>query len=69
MTPNPLQQKLLTTNEAADYLSTTVGTLAIWRTTGRYQIPFIKVGRKVLYRHSDLDNWLISRTHTHTQSV
>lgn len=38
-------------------------TLAVWRSTNRYQIPYIKVGRKVRYRKSDLDAWLESRRH------
>jgi hypothetical protein len=34
----------------------------VWRSTGRYSIPFIKVGRKVRYRRSDLEGWLVTRT-------
>ncbi|MXS83649.1 helix-turn-helix domain-containing protein [Nitrosomonas oligotropha] len=35
--------------------------LAVWRCTGRYSIPFYKVGRHVKYRKSDLEAWLESR--------
>lgn len=38
------------------------GTLSVWRSTGRYKIPFIKVGRRVRYRRADLEAWLESRT-------
>lgn len=38
------------------------GTLSVWRSTGRYKIPFIKVGRRVRYRRGDLLAWLLSRT-------
>jgi len=53
---------LLTENEAAAYLDVTTGTLAVWRSTGRYKIPFIKVGRNVRYKQDDLDAWLNQRT-------
>jgi excisionase family DNA binding protein len=58
--PPPLKA-LLTTEEAAEYLDITPNTLAIWRCTKRYEIPHIKVGRKVRYRKADLDAWLQTR--------
>ena len=54
--------KLLTTKEAADYIGVLPGTLGIWRCTKRHMIPFIKVGRLVKYRKSDLDTFLDQRT-------
>jgi hypothetical protein len=36
--------------------------LAVFRSTGRHQIPYIKIGRNVRYRRSDLEAWLISHT-------
>jgi excisionase family DNA binding protein len=48
--------------EAAAILGVTTGTLQVWRSTGRYAIPFIKVGRLVKYRRSVLEEWLDSRT-------
>jgi len=47
---------------AADLLDVTPGTLSVWRSTGRYNLPFIKVGRKVRYRRTDLLAWLERRT-------
>jgi len=38
-------------------------TLSVWRCTGRYNLPFVKIGRLVRYRKSDLDKFLASRTH------
>ena len=52
----------LTATEAAEYLGVTAGTLAVWRSVGRYEIPFIKVGRLVQYKKSDLDAWLEQKT-------
>jgi len=51
---------------AADYIGIPANTLQYWRTTGAQQIPFIKVGRRVMYRVSDLDKWLDQRTFSHT---
>jgi len=53
---------LLTETEAAKIIDVSPGTLSVWRSTGRYSLPFIKVGRKVRYRSSDLEAWMISRT-------
>lgn len=47
---------------AAEILCTTAGTLSVWRSTGRYALPFVKIGRKVRYRVSDLEAWLEQRT-------
>ncbi len=52
---------------AAEHLDVAVGTLSVWRSTGRYNLPFLKIGRNVRYRRSDLDAWLASRTHAEGQ--
>lgn len=52
--------------EAAEYLGVSPGTLTVWRSVGRYNLPYVKVGRLVRYRKSDLDAWLHQRTHCHT---
>lgn len=55
---------LLDEKQAASVLNVKPGTLSVWRSTGRYSIPFVKVGRSVRYRLSDLNAWLESRTQT-----
>jgi len=55
-------QILLDERKAAEVLGLSPGTLSVWRSTGRYQVPFVKVGHLVRYRVSDLDAWLESRT-------
>lgn len=47
---------------AAEILGLSPGTLSVWRSTGRYALPFVKVGRHVRYRVSDLEAWLEKRT-------
>ena len=54
--------ELLTTQQAAAHLGVTPQTLAVWRCTRRYAIPFVKVGSKVRYRRADLDSFLRRRT-------
>ena len=58
----PSLRDLLDEVQAAVTLDVTPGTLAVWRSTGRYKLPFIKVGRKVRYRRADLEAWLEART-------
>lgn len=53
---------LLDDKAAAAMLDVSPGTLSVWRSTGRYALPFIKVGRKVRYRRADLLAWLEQRT-------
>lgn len=57
------QSDLLSNEQAAEYLGVTPGTLEVWRCNGRYELPFIKVGRLVKYRRRDLEAWLEARTH------
>lgn len=52
--------------QAADALGVKPTTLAVWRSTGRYNLPFLKVGRLVKYRLSDLAEFLARRTASHT---
>jgi len=52
---------LLDEKQAAAYLDLSPGTLSVWRSVGRYNLPFLKIGRKVRYRLSDLDRWIASR--------
>jgi len=61
-----MTQKYISPEKLAEELETTVGTLATWRHTGRYNLAFVKVGRKVMYRVEDVQKWLENRTHHHT---
>ena len=54
--------ELVNEREAARILDTKPSTLSVWRSTGRYGLPFIKIGRKVRYRRADLTAWIESRT-------
>ena len=54
--------ELLDPEAAAALLDVSPGTLSVWRSTGRYNLPFLKIGRKVRYRRSVLEAWMQSRT-------
>ena len=58
--------RLLTRQEAAEHLGVKPQTLAVWASTGRYSLRFRKVGRKALYRLSDLETFLEQRAVTST---
>ena len=47
--------------KTAEVLGVKVSTLTNWRTTGRYALPYVKVGRLVRYRVVDLANWIARR--------
>ncbi|MCK6413917.1 MAG: helix-turn-helix domain-containing protein [Azonexus sp.] len=53
---------LLDDHAAAALLDVSAGTLSVWRSTGRYNLPFLKIGRKVRYRRCDLEAWMQART-------
>ena len=57
--------ELLDDKQAAAILKTKPSTLCIWRTTGRYNLPYVKIGRLVRYRAGDLKNFINGRVHVH----
>jgi predicted DNA-binding transcriptional regulator AlpA len=56
----PAHLKLLNPPEAAEFLSVSKITLAGWRCSKRYSLPYIKIGRLVRYRQADLVAFLES---------
>ena len=50
--------ELFTRREAAAYLGIREQTLAVWKCTRRYELPFVKIGRLVKYRKIDLDAFI-----------
>ena len=51
--------KLLTAKEAAEYLSLSIYT--IYKYTSHSEIPFVKVGTRVLFIQEQIDEWLASK--------
>jgi len=56
-----IDNQLRTETEAARVLDIKPGTLQVWRSTKRYPLPYVKVGRLVRYRQSDLEAFLNGR--------
>ncbi|MCP5306969.1 MAG: helix-turn-helix domain-containing protein [Chromatiaceae bacterium] len=54
--------KLLTPEQVSDLLGIATHTLAVWRSEGRYNLPYVKAGRLVRYRESDVIAFLEART-------
>ena len=52
---------LMDTQDAAHYLGLADATLESDRCTGRIGIPFIRLGRRVKYRRTDLDEFLAKK--------
>ena len=55
--------------QAAAAIGVKPGTLSVWRSTGRYNLPYIKVGRLVRYRPRVLAEFMVRRTAYHTGEV
>ncbi len=71
MTHNQVD-KLLTESEASNIVGFSRNTLRAWRVTGRQTNmtppPFVKCGRAVRYRLSDLEQWMSSQIALHSTS-
>ena len=56
-----MPEQLLTKEEVSSILGVSVGTLAVWRATKRYNLPYVKSGRVVRYRAEDVQAFIASR--------
>ncbi|MDX2073589.1 MAG: helix-turn-helix domain-containing protein [Alphaproteobacteria bacterium] len=55
-------EPLLNRKEAAEYLGIKEHTLSVWASEHRYDLPYVKVGRLVKYRLSDLAAFVARNT-------
>ncbi len=60
------ESQLLDDKQTAAAITVQQGTLAVWRSTGRVALPYVKVGRSVRYRVGDIREFLQKRTRLHT---
>jgi len=60
--------KLLTPSDVSELLGVSIGTLEVWRSTNRYHLPYIKVGRSVRYKRDDVREFIESRRRLQTSS-
>lgn len=54
--------RLLTPEATAEMLGVALNTLAVWRTTARYPLPYVRVGRCIRYRLADVEKWISDQT-------
>ena len=61
----PTPDVLLTQQEAAKLIGVEPRTLEAWRARGSYQLPFVKIGPRIVrYRLRDLEAWIEKQTVT-----
>lgn len=54
-----IEENLLKRREAAKFLAVTEGTLAVWACTNRYNLPIVRIGKRMIrYRLEDLKNFI-----------
>jgi hypothetical protein len=58
MHPQSNASDLLNEDQAASVLQVKPNTLAVWRSTKRYAIPFVKIGACVRYKRADLEAFI-----------
>ncbi len=56
------EKRLLTPDEVADRLRIKVGTLAVWRSNRRYDLPWTYSGRLVRYEAIEVDAFVARGT-------
>lgn len=59
-------KRLLTPQEVADILGVKSNTLATWRSNGRQDLPYVKVGRVVRYEAEAVTGFLARHAMAHT---
>jgi predicted site-specific integrase-resolvase len=57
--------RLLTPAEAASSIGVKTSTLSLWRSTGRYGLKYVKVGRLIMYLEEDVEAFIKSRVFSH----
>lgn len=68
VSPSAVPEPLAVAQQVADFLGTTVDTLANWRYRG-VGPRFVKVGGIVRYRWSDVNAWVESRVAQRTDDI
>jgi predicted DNA-binding transcriptional regulator AlpA len=53
--------RLLSADAVSALLGVSIGTLAVWRSTRRYPLPFVKIGGLVRYREGDVAEFIDGR--------
>ena len=62
------KDRLVSREEAAEFLGVTKGTLEVWACTKRYNLSYVKVGRLPKYWLSELHRFAKERTISNEQA-
>jgi len=62
----PIRKRFLSTADAAELIGLSKATLEKDRVTGRLRIPFIRLGRRIVYDEETLVDWVTSHASAHT---
>lgn len=62
-----MQTVYLSIDDLAEYIN--LSKSAIYKKTSANQIPFIKTGKKLLFKKEAIDAWLEKYTHMPTQDI
>jgi len=60
---------LIAHQTAAEYLGVSVRTLSCWRSIGYPLIPYVKIGRLIKYRVSELEQYINENTFPSAKGV
>ena len=65
---SPSDGGLLSTPQAANYLGVSTHALVKWRVSG-YGPRFCQLGRRILYRRDEIDNWISGKIRRSTSDT
>jgi predicted DNA-binding transcriptional regulator AlpA len=58
--------QLISTTDTAQQLGISTKTLDNWRSTGKSELNFVKIGWLVKYKQEDIDTFINNHTFSHT---
>ena len=61
--------QLISPAQVAEQLGISTKTLAQWRVAGVIELPYAKIGSRVMYRKSDVEQFIERSMRTHTGAV
>lgn len=57
----PINKPFISPKELSKYINISVGTLAVWRTNRTYDLPYVKIGGRIMYPAQQVNEWLAIR--------
>lgn len=57
----PTDKIFISPKELSKYINISVGTLAVWRTNRTYDLPYVKIGGRIMYPAQQVNEWLTTR--------